>query len=99
MKVGALPEYLHEFYPTWDTALEPSLVKQFDLPLDRKIKALSRGVRMKLTLAGALAFYRRLIVLGEPFGGLDPRVRDQLIESLLEGATESPVFLSSRDPR
>ena len=56
MKVGALPEYLREFYPTWDTALEPSLVKQFDWPLDRKIKALSRGVRMKLTLAGALAF-------------------------------------------
>ena len=97
MKVGALLEYLREFYSTWDTALEQSLVKQFDLPLDRKIKALSRGVRMKLSLAGALAFHPRLIVLDEPFGGLDPLVRDQLIERLLERATESTVFLSSHD--
>ncbi len=45
MKVGALLDYLRDFYPTWDLALEQSLVKQFDLPLDRKIKALSRGMR------------------------------------------------------
>jgi ABC-2 type transport system ATP-binding protein len=97
MKVGALLEYLREFYSTWDAALEQSLVRQFDLPRDRKIKALSRGVRMKLSLAGALAFHPRLIVLDEPFGGLDPLVRDQLIESLLERATESTIFLSSHD--
>ena len=97
MKVGALLDYLRDFYPTWDLALEQSLVKQFDLPLDRRIKALSRGMKMKLALAGALAFHPRLIVLDEPFGGLDPLVRDQLIESLLECAAESTVFLSSHD--
>jgi ABC-2 type transport system ATP-binding protein len=97
MKVGVLLDYLRDFYPTWDLALEQSLVKQFDLPLDRKIKALSRGMKMKLALAGALAFHPRLIVLDEPFGGLDPLVRDQLIEGLLERAAESTVFLSSHD--
>src|SRR6266852_8889850 len=97
MKVGALLDYLRDFYPTWDLALEQSLVKQFDFPLDRKIKALSRGMKMKLALAGALAFHPRLIVLDEPFGGLDPLVRDQLIEGLLERAAESTVFLSSHD--
>lgn len=97
MKVGALLDYLRDFYPTWDLALEQSLVKQFDLPLDRKIKALSRGMKMKFALAGALAFHPRLIVLDEPFGGLDPLVRDQLIEGLLERAAESTVFLSSHD--
>jgi len=97
MKVGALLDYLRDFYPTWDLALEQSLVKQFDLPLDRKIRALSRGMKMKLALAGALAFHPRLIVLDEPFGGLDPLVRDQLIEGLLERAAESTVFLSSHD--
>jgi ABC-2 type transport system ATP-binding protein len=97
MKVGALFDYLRDFYPTWDLALEQSLVKQFDLPLDRKIKALSRGMKMKLALAGALSFHPRLIVLDEPFGGLDPLVRDQLIEGLLERAAESTVFLSSHD--
>jgi ABC-2 type transport system ATP-binding protein len=97
MKVGALLDYLRDFYPTWDLALEQSLIKQFELPLDRKIKALSRGMKMKLALAGALAFHPRLIVLDEPFGGLDPLVRDQLIESLLERAAESTVFISSHD--
>jgi ABC-2 type transport system ATP-binding protein len=97
MKVGALLDYLREFYPTWDLSLEQSLVKQFDLPLDRKIKTLSRGMKMKLALASALAFHPRLIVLDEPFGGLDPLVRDQLIEGLLERAAESTIFLSSHD--
>ena len=97
MKVGALLEYLREFYPTWDRELENSLIKQFDLPRDRKIRALSRGMKMKLALASALAFHPKLIVLDEPFGGLDPLVRDQLIEGLLERAAESTVFISSHD--
>lgn len=97
MKTGALLDYLRDFYPTWDSGLEQSLVKQFDLPLDRKIKVLSRGMKMKLALASALAFHPRLIVLDEPFGGLDPLVRDQLIESLLERAAESTIFISSHD--
>jgi ABC-2 type transport system ATP-binding protein len=97
MKVGALLEYLRGFYPTWDLALEQSLVKQFDLPLGRNIKALSRGMEMKLALAGALAFHPRLIILDEPFGGLDSLVRDQLIEGLLERAAESTVVVSSHD--
>jgi ABC-2 type transport system ATP-binding protein len=97
MRVGALLEYLRDFYPTWDRDLEATLLKQFDLPRDRKIKALSRGMKMKLALASALAFHPKLIVLDEPFGGLDPLVRDQLIEGLLERAAESTVFLSSHD--
>ena len=97
MKVGALFDYLRDFYPTWDRDLEDSLIKQFDLPRDRKIKALSRGMKMKLALASALAFHPKLIVLDEPFGGLDPLVRDQLIEGLLERAQEFTTFLSSHD--
>jgi ABC-2 type transport system ATP-binding protein len=97
MKVGALLEYLREFYPTWDAELENALVKQFNLPRERKIKALSRGMKMKLALASALAFHPKLIVLDEPFGGLDPLVRDQLIDGLLERAGEATVFLSSHD--
>jgi ABC-2 type transport system ATP-binding protein len=54
-------------------------------------------MKMKLALASALAFQPKLIVLDEPFGGLDPVVRDQLIEGLLERAGEATVFLSSHD--
>ncbi|HEV1996229.1 MAG TPA: ABC transporter ATP-binding protein [Candidatus Acidoferrum sp.] len=97
MKVGSLLEYLRKFYPSWDRELESALVKQFELPPARKIKALSRGMKMKLALASALAFHPKLIILDEPFGGLDPLVRDQLIEGLLERAGEATVLLSSHD--
>jgi ABC-2 type transport system ATP-binding protein len=97
MRVGELLGYLREFYPTWDPTLESSLLKAFDLPRDHRIKQLSRGMKMKLALASALAFHPTLIVLDEPFGGLDPLVRDQLIEGLLERAAEATIFLSSHD--
>jgi ABC-2 type transport system ATP-binding protein len=97
MRVDAFLAYLRPFYPTWDRALENDLVKQFDLPLDRKLKNLSRGMRMKAALAGALAFHPKLIVLDEPFTGLDPLVRDELIQGLLERAEESTMFISSHD--
>jgi ABC-2 type transport system ATP-binding protein len=97
MRVGGFLSYLRPFYPSWDEQLERELLAQFDLPLDRKLRDLSRGMRMKAALAGALAFHPKLIVLDEPFTGLDPLVRDQLIEGLLERAEESTIFISSHD--
>jgi ABC-2 type transport system ATP-binding protein len=85
------------FYPSWDRDLENELVKQFQLPLDRKLGKLSRGMRMKAALASSLAYRPKLIVLDEPFGGLDPLVRDELIEGLVERAPESTIFVSSHD--
>ncbi|HMF89556.1 MAG TPA: ABC transporter ATP-binding protein [Candidatus Angelobacter sp.] len=97
MRVEAFLDYLRPFYPGWDRDLEKELVKQFDLPLNRKLRELSRGMRMKAALAGSLAYHPRLIVLDEPFGGLDPLVRDELIEGMLERAAEATVFISSHD--
>ena len=97
MTVGGLLDYMRPFYPTWDRALERQLVRQFDLPLGRKLKHLSRGMRMKAAFASSLAYRPPLIVLDEPFTGLDPLVRDELIEGLLERAPETTIFLSSHD--
>ncbi len=97
MRMDTFLAYLRPFYPTWDRGLEDELVKQLDLPLDRKLGKLSRGMRMKAALLSALAFHPRLIVLDEPFGGLDPLVRDQLIEGILERAQEATIFVSSHD--
>jgi ABC-2 type transport system ATP-binding protein len=96
MTVGEMLDYLRPFYPTWDRQLEGQLVRQFDLP-DRKLKHLSRGMRMKAAFAGSLAYRPSLLLLDEPFSGLDPLVRDELIESLLERAPETTIFLSSHD--
>lgn len=89
--------FLKPFYPTWDAELERELIRQLDLPIDRKLSKLSRGMRMKAAVLGSLAYHPKLIVLDEPFGGLDPLVRDQLIEGLLERASEATIFISSHD--
>jgi ABC-2 type transport system ATP-binding protein len=97
MTVEYLLGYLRGFYPTWDTNLEADLMKEFELPRDRKLKHLSRGMRMKAALASSLAYHPKLIVLDEPFTGLDPLVRDELIQGLLDRAEESTIFISSHD--
>jgi len=89
--------YLKPFYPTWDDARAAELLRQFDLPPARKLKELSRGMKMKAALASSLAYRPRLMVLDEPFTGLDPLVRDELIESLLDTAEEATIFISSHD--
>jgi ABC-2 type transport system ATP-binding protein len=97
MTVSWFLDYLRPFYPQWDRDLERQLVGQFDLPLKRKLKQLSRGTRMKAAFASVLAYRPSLIVLDEPFSGLDPLVRDELIEGLLDRSSETTIFLSSHD--
>ena len=97
MTVGGLLGYLRPFYPTWDGTLQTQLVRDFGLPMDRKLKHLSRGMRMKAAFVGALSYRPALLILDEPFSGLDPMVRDELIEGLLDRIGETTLFLSSHD--
>jgi ABC-2 type transport system ATP-binding protein len=97
MRIDQFLAYLRPFYPSWDRDLENGLVRQYGLPVERKLGNLSRGVRMKAALVSALAYHPKLIVLDEPFGGLDPQVRDELIEGLLERGSEATIFVSSHD--
>ncbi len=97
MTVGYFMNYWRHFYPTWDPALAAELVRQFDLPLNRKLRHLSHGMRMKAALASSLAYRPELIVLDEPFTGLDALVRDELIEGFLPRAENTTIFISSHD--
>ena len=97
MKVGQYLDYLRPFYPSWDRDLEHSLVKELKLPLEHRIRALSHGMRTKLGLACALPFRPKLLVLDEPLSGLDPLVRDELMERLLSQADEMTIFISSQE--
>lgn len=97
LRIDEFLTYLRPFYPTWDRTVEERLAKHYRLPLERKISKLSRGVRMKAVLVSALAYHPRLIVLDEPFGGLDPLVREELIEGLQQQASEATIFVASHD--
>lgn len=99
MTVRGFMNYLQPFYPTWD---EGTLLKDLDLPEDRKIRDLSRGMRMKLALASVLAFRPELILMDEPFSGLDPLVRDELTRTLIDrlaadDGTPPTILISTHD--
>ncbi len=99
MTLSELLAYCRPFYPTWDDALCRTLVRDFDLPLNVKLGRMSRGMRVKAALISALAYRPRLLVLDEPFSGLDPVVREDLIHGVLERAGEEQwsVLISSHD--
>jgi ABC-2 type transport system ATP-binding protein len=97
LTVAQFLAYLRPFYPTWDMELEKSLLGQLRLPLERRIGNLSHGMRMKMALACALPFRPKLLVLDEPFSGLDPLVRDEFMEGLLQQAGEMTILISSHE--
>jgi ABC-2 type transport system ATP-binding protein len=99
MTPGAWLAYVRPFYPTWDERLSTRWQRDLGLALDVPLKRLSRGTRMKAALLASLAYRPELVVLDEPFTGLDPLVREELIRALLALRGEQPrtVFVSSHD--
>jgi ABC-2 type transport system ATP-binding protein len=99
MTVRQLLDYCRPLYPSWDADFAASLVRTLDVPLDRKIAVLSRGTRMKAALVSSLAYHPKLLVLDEPFAGLDPLVREEFAQGVLEltGQQQWTVFLASHD--
>jgi ABC-2 type transport system ATP-binding protein len=90
-------DYLRALYSCWDRGLEDELRKRLELPPSRKLGNLSHGMRMKAMLIGALAFRPALLILDEPLSGLDPLVRDEIMEGLLRQAGETTIVISSHE--
>jgi ABC-2 type transport system ATP-binding protein len=84
MRLGEVEEWLAPLYPSWDRDLASRLRDRFELDPARKVKSLSRGEGMKAALLCALAPRPRLLLLDEPFAGMDVMVRDELVRGLLE---------------
>ena len=92
-----LLRFTRQLYPNWDTGFCDHLCRMLDLPLDRKVGRYSKGERMKFMLLLALSFHPRLLLLDEPFSGLDVVAKEQLISCLLEATDQeqwSVVFAS-----
>src|SRR5699024_6597802 len=85
------------FYDRWDDDIFLHYIKKFKLPLKKKTKKFSTGMRMKLSLAIALSHDADLILLDEPTSGLDPIFRANFLEYLkgIIQDEEKTVFFSS----
>ena len=71
-------------YPGWEEDVFFSNLERFGLPKNRKIKAYSRGMKMKLSIAIALSHGAELLLLDEPTSGLDPIIRDEILDIFLD---------------
>ena len=82
--VGWTGKFVSHFYTAWDENQFNTMLMKFGLSRTKKVKALSKGMRVKLALAIALSHHPKLIILDEPTSGLDPVVRRELLELLKE---------------
>lgn len=97
LTVAEYVDYLRPFYTSWDRDLERETLRQLRLPSERKICDLSHGMRLKMALLCALPYRPKLLLLDEPFSGLDPLVRDEFMEGLLRQAGEMTILVSSHE--
>ena len=97
LKVAEIERAVGSAYPTWSHETFRGLIDRFGLEPKAKVKALSRGMGMKLQLACALSHNAKLLVLDEATAGLDPMAREELLDELLTFVADGQhsVLLSS----
>lgn len=95
LKLKTIKAQVAPFYPDWDEAEFRRLLDEFELPAGRRFGRLSRGMKMKFSLALALSHHADLLVLDEPTSGLDPVFRRELLGRLaafLQDPARSVLF-------
>jgi ABC-2 type transport system ATP-binding protein len=97
LTAGYFLRFLSGFYPAWDAALESALVRQFQLSLDRPLASLSPATRAKAALIATLAYRPKLLLLDEPFRGLDALSRGELLQALLDHASGATMLIGAED--
>jgi ABC-2 type transport system ATP-binding protein len=97
LTVDQMKRITASFYQRWDEQAFQSYLRRFSLPPDKKIKHLSKGMKMKLSIALALSHNADLIIMDEPTSGLDPVVRHEILELMSEliQEEEKTIFFST----
>src|SRR5215470_4264785 len=96
MTVREIIAFTRSFFPTWRNETETRLLADFELPLNRKISTLSKGMRTKLGLLLNLCRHSELLILDEPSEGLDPVMAEQMLQNLVRQAADgTTIFFSS----
>lgn len=85
------------FYAKWDASAYKDYLARFNLNPDKKIRDLSRGMKVKLMLSTALSHHAKLLILDEPTSGLDPVAREEICDLLSEFVSDEnhSVFFST----
>jgi len=97
MTVEGIVRFTAAFFPRWRGDLQQRYLRKFELPPQRKVKALSRGMRTKLALLLAFCRGAELLILDEPTSGLDPAIAEEVLQALVGhvGSEEMTVFFAS----
>lgn len=97
LSAGELSQIMQKLYANWDNALYEKYLREFNLSPKQKIKKYSRGMTMKLAMAVALAHHPQLLILDEATSGLDPIMRDEMLDIFLEFVQEEShsILMSS----
>lgn len=95
LTVKEMKDVIRPFYSRWDEGIFAKYVEDFEIPLNKEIKHLSKGMKMKFSLAIALSHHAELLIMDEPTSGLDPLIRSELLDvlqSLLQDENKSIFF-------
>jgi ABC-2 type transport system ATP-binding protein len=95
LTVQEMKNIIRPFYRRWDESLFKKYVNDFNLPLMKQIKHLSKGMKMKFSLAIALSHNAELLIMDEPTSGLDPLIRNELLDvlqSVIQDENKSVFF-------
>lgn len=92
-----LNKVFKDIYRSWDEDLYISLLEKMAVPVNQKIKTFSKGMKMKLSLVAAFAHHPKLLILDEATSGLDPVMRDDILDMFLEFVQdeENSILVSS----
>jgi ABC-2 type transport system ATP-binding protein len=95
LTVQEMKNVIRPFYSRWDEGLFTKYVKDFNLPMHKPIKQLSKGMKMKFSLAVALSHHAELFIMDEPTSGLDPLIRNEfldILQSVIQDEDKSVFF-------
>lgn len=96
MTVAQILRFTRSFFPGWNDGLERRLLEQFELPRERRIRQLSKGMRTKLALLLGFARGCELLILDEPTEGLDPVAIEDVLQIVVSLAAQgTTIFFSS----